>query len=206
MAVNDILEVRFASMCDGQLGLNVRHYEITAEVLGGATLQEIADGLDAIFSPLVRPLMHNTALWWGTGARHFRPLPISTEFSCIANQGAGNIAGDRMPRQVAGLISLRTAQAGRSGRGRLYIPFPGEASNDIDGTPTLAWNTLAQTLATAVKATQTIVGAGTSTTLKPVVWSRAQNQRYAILTTLVRTNWATQRRRGSFGAPNAPPF
>jgi hypothetical protein len=39
---------------------------------------------------------------------------------------SGNVSGDWVP-QVAAVVSLRTAKRGRSYRGRVYIPFIGEA-------------------------------------------------------------------------------
>lgn len=61
----------------------------------------------------------------------------------IANQGEfvdagaavpGTAVGDPLPGQVALAITLRTANAGPSFRGRVYLPGWSESSNDTDGT------------------------------------------------------------------------
>jgi hypothetical protein len=46
---------------------------------------------------------------------------------------AGTTTGDPLPASVAAVMSLRTARAGRSFRGRCYIPGWGEGANDATG-------------------------------------------------------------------------
>lgn len=60
----------------------------------------------------------------------------------------GTVVGDALPAEVALVVSLRTALANRSGRGRFYLPQPAGTILDPDGNVTAA----AQTA---------IVGAGT---------------------------------------------
>lgn len=57
----------------------------------------------------------------------------SAEFLDAGAATPGTQAGDMLPPQTALCITLRTAFAGRSFRGRVYLPGPGEAGNGATG-------------------------------------------------------------------------
>lgn len=57
-----------------------------------------------------------------------------TEFIDTGAAVAGTLAGDFLPPQVALCITLRTAFAGQSFRGRVYLPGYGEAASSSTGT------------------------------------------------------------------------
>ena len=131
-----------------------------------------------------------------------RPLPMLVEV-CTANDvGPGVVLGEALPRQSAGLIRLKSAMAGRSGRGRAYIPFPGEADNTVGAVPTPGYGTrlaiLAGLLGSAVDVTE---GVNTEA-WAPVVFHRTTGTADLIVATQVINLWHTQRRRGSLGAAN----
>lgn len=46
---------------------------------------------------------------------------------------AGSVVGDALPAEVALVVSLRTALANRTGRGRFYLPQPAGTILDVDG-------------------------------------------------------------------------
>ena len=126
----------------------------------------------------------------GTSAR------VEESMSSGNTGGAGSLT---LPNQVGGLISWRTAQAGRSYRGRTYTPTPG-------GTLTSA-NAVATAGITAITAFRdaylTRFGpSGVSTYFQAAVISRYLNgaERTVpvgtlITTGIVRSFLATQRRR-----------
>lgn len=81
---------------------------------------------------------------------------------------AGTSASDRMPGEVAVLLSHRTANIGRSRRGRTYLPAPVEAVNDEPG-----WWTSAFITGVVENWADTIGTLGAIGTLLPqVVWSQ----------------------------------
>lgn len=48
----------------------------------------------------------------------------------------GGLSGKSLPYDIAAVISLRTALASRSGRGRIFLPPPGEARYEsVEGAP-----------------------------------------------------------------------
>lgn len=78
----------------------------------------------------------------------------------------GTAAGDALPAEVALVVSLRTALANRTGRGRFYLPQPAAVTLDADGTlDAAAQDALADALQAAWAAAN---GAGEN----PVVYSR----------------------------------
>jgi hypothetical protein len=58
---------------------------------------------------------------------------LSRTVTCVANADIpGSIGGDMLPTEVAHVVSTHTAQPGRTGRGRVYLPAA--ASSQLDAT------------------------------------------------------------------------
>lgn len=101
---------------------------------------------------------------------------------------AGTAAGNALPGDVALVVSLRTALANRSGRGRFYLPQPAASTLTATGKLSPAAQT---TLADAAAAAWTVA----NNTLNPVVYSRTRRTAQAINTFNVGDLFDTQRRR-----------
>lgn len=202
MAINDVIKVKLESQMFSQVGLNIRHYRIDGEVTGGATMQEIADAMYTQFATDYASCLVSDAVFANVGVQKVRPLPMGVETLSSQAPTAGTVTGDVLPWQTSGLITLRTALAGRAFRGRAYIPFAGEARNGADGKPTSLHITNLGSVADDMLEQKIVVGAGGSTTLTPVIFQRGSGTTTALTSAVVRTAWATQRRRGGFGRPN----
>ena len=205
MAVNDIIEVRFVCTQLDQTAINVRHYKVTATTGTSQTLGDFSDVLDPIFAPLLKALLNTNAAYYGTVVRRVSPIPPSTIAWTNTGAAGGNALGDLLPRQTCGLIGLQTQFAGRAFRGRFYVPFPGEADSDANALPVAGYRGRLANLAFALTGNQ-LVGIANTATLIPVIYHRASNTTTPINASVIRTKWATQRRRGSYGRPNPPPF
>lgn len=202
MEINDVIQVKLFSYMGNQLGLNVRHYLVGTKVNDGATLAEIAADLAATFSPLYEVLMTNTAEFVGVSAQRILPTPITAAEMAFENNSG--VAGTTpLPQQVSGIITLRTALAGRANRGRVYIPFPDESDNSANHVPEASYGVDLTALAAEFVANQSVTGAAGSNTLVPVVFHRDLDTTTVITGARANGAWATQRRRGFYGRPNA---
>lgn len=76
--------------------------------------------------------IHTTVALANIGLRDIRTANTA-EFLDSGGAVAGTAAGDLLPPQTAFCITLRTAQAGRSFRGRVYLPGYGESVNTAAG-------------------------------------------------------------------------
>lgn len=101
---------------------------------------------------------------------------------------AGAAAGNALPGDVAIVVSLRTALANRSGRGRFYLPQP--AASTLAATGILS-NAAQTTIANAAENAWD----GSNTVLNPVVYSRTRRATVPINTFNVGNLYDTQRRR-----------
>lgn len=202
MAVGDILQVTFLCRFGDQVGLNVRHYRVSAQTLNPPTFQATADALSTIFGPLYRDCLSDKAVYGLTRVQKIRPTPPTLPIESAIGFGAGNRPGDPLPKQVSGLISLRTMFAGRAFRGRAYIPFPDEQANDATAVPTPGYIIAITALGSAMIMSRTVVEGANSWTLDPIIFNRVSGGFTVLLAHQERTVWATQRRRGSFGASN----
>jgi hypothetical protein len=188
-----------------QLAINARHYRVDIIVGVQPTDTQIRDRFDALFGPLYTPLLSTTTNFIGCTVRKIHPLPVLLETARAGVSTAGTATGDPLPKQVAGVITLRSPFAGRSNRGRLYIPFPAEGSNDTDSTPTAAYLADQGFLGLGLASNVVVTAGANSATLGPVIWRRGPRTAVVITGFTGRDKWGTQRRRGDYGRPNLIP-
>lgn len=119
------------------------------------TLSTLATAVATWVTDFLAPLLSDD--WSATRVRAV-DLGSATGFVASANIGAtGGVAGESNPNNVAACVSLRTAQRGRSGRGRNFVPgIPGSV---------VTLNTLDPTfIADLISAYTELIGAGTFVT------------------------------------------
>lgn len=215
MAVGDVWKISIWCTLGNQAAVNVRYYRVRLQPGGDMTAISVAGFFNTTFSTPYRAVMSVNAFFYGVHAMKWRPAPPQVgAVSATAGQG-GTVAGDVLPGQVSGLISLRTTNATRRGRGRVYIPFPSEADTGAQGNPTAAYLTNLGNLAGVFDNEVAAIGGGTDTTFTPVIFGRARPATPVLpalpeiitdVTVATAANrFATQRRRGGFGRPNTPP-
>lgn len=203
--VGQIYECRWFSSMQGQVGLAVKHVVVTA-VAGAPLLQTIADAMSAAVGNLIRLCMCDTAEYNGLLLKQVAVTPEPEATPSVSSAGVGATAGDPLPKQVSGLISLRTTLAGRANRGRWYVPFPSVADNTADDTPQGAYLTAIGNLGTWWIGTKTYGAGGNTVTMQGGVYHRASQTITPFTHTILPVKWATQRRRSDFGRPNISPI
>lgn len=206
LAVGDILEARTIMSLDEQLGINVRHWRVKSIDMGAPVLSRVAVELSGQSSAEYKVALTSKAQYHGVGVRRLTPTPT---LEAVSDAAAGPGVGGPTPqaKQVTGIITLRSDTPGRRARGRMYIPFPATDANEANGNPTAAY------LANLDDLGNDHVGdviiddlAGNVATITSIVWSKKFSQFYPITGKTVRDKWATQRRRGDYGATNEAPF
>lgn len=202
MPVGDVLRVVPSMFKTAQLGLNVLHYRISAVTPPESSHQQIANELETAFAPLYKAVISSQASWLGLTVQRENPLPRTVLVGSTGLSGAGNLAGDPLPTQVAGILTFRTGFAGRAFRGRAYLPFPTESVNDSQNQPTTGYIIAAQALGAALIQPRTFINGAGQTTIVFVVFHRGNRTSTDVTTGIARGRWATQRRRGDFGTPN----
>jgi len=141
-------------------------------------------GSAGVTPTLATTLAANLVGWWGTSYKpnvsttfsltevYVTDLSTATSFTVSYTTGlpsAGTLGGDQLPANAALCLSFRTANRGRSGRGRNYL-FPA-----VDGSATGSFYVSTYVNA-MVAAYQLLIGAGTFTPgLQWVVVSRFSN-------------------------------
>jgi len=210
-APNDVLEVRYYFQQEEQIAIVTRHYVIGPDLGNGATDAQIAATFGLNHPTALKGALSAQASYLGYQVQRIAPAPRTRAINDVTGAGVGGVAGDCLPRQVAGIISWLTPFAGSHNRGRTYMPFPAETSNDVGGVPTAGYLTLLQAVATALATVLTAGAGGNTNIITPVLWRTVFNGSPSftfetIETPVVRSRWATQRRRGSYGQANLSPF
>jgi len=205
VAINDIIRLKVYCQLPQQIGINVFHFRVAAIAGTSQTEVQIANFISTQLSTLYKNVLTSAATYRGVGVQVIRPV-LGLEWFSANGQGVGLVAGDPLPKQVTGIISWKTNVAGPRGRGRSYIPFPGEASNDADITPSVAYFNNLAAIATIMLPGFVVIGGINSATLEFVLNHRASSTVDLIITGGPRDRWATQRRRGDYGRTNVSPI
>lgn len=106
---------------------------------------------------------------------------------------AGRLTGVSMPPDVAIVLSLRTDNASRSGRGRFYLPVP--AASTVRAGGVIATTTVDNIIAVAGNA-----WSGYNSSANPVIYSRTYRDTYPITSFDVSNHYDTQRGRDNLDA------
>jgi len=206
LSAGDKMEVVFYCRANGQNGLIVRHFSVTNVLGTGANQQQVADRIDAVVGPLLADCISTHASYMGVRVKRITPNPTDDN-TAKAEAQVGGLLGDLFSTQSAAVVSIRTGDAGRSKRGRCYVPFPSENANDEAGHPEEDYLALVAAFAGAI--TQPIVvnpTLGNSLDLLPVIYSRKLNQFYPITEFRLRKEWGTQRRRSQINRGDQEPI
>lgn len=206
-ADGDKIAVRLFCKAAEQVSVNVLHYRVESQTGNGAFPSQVADAMANKVSDEMKALLSAEALYAGLSVQRIAPgVPDVQTYSTIG-AGAGLVVGDLLPRQTCGIITKRTVFAGRAYRGRVYLPFPSEASNDTDSTPTAVYLGDLDLLAAELVDPVTAGAGGDTTSIVPVLKNKLPHAEWPRLVVCVaRDKWATQRRRGSYGQANVSPI
>jgi len=192
--------LKFNCYMDGQLGLMIKHAKVTEASPSPKSDFAWSAALGAYYNAAVTALLCDRALFYGVGVQLL--LPLTAEAKAFTFPTNGTAGDEPMPKQISGLITLRSDFPGRTGRGRAYVPFPSmDDQNTVTNKPSAGYVSRLDSLAALLVAEQTITVGGelNKFQLTDVPGPNLMVQSAS------RTQWATQRRRGDFGSPNAVP-
>jgi hypothetical protein len=206
LAVNDVLRVRWVHQQGAQMAVNVRHYVVTSTTGTSATDADAASRFNTLTAALFKALMTVNSVYRGVGVQVIDPGPPFVEQTDITSAGGGTVVGDALPPQVAGLIKFTTAFAGRSGRGFMYPPFPGEADNGAGAIPAAGYVTNLTALKNAMIATVTVGVLPNTATLTPILWNGALAAARTVNGGVARAFWSQQKRRSFLRKGDVFPF
>ena len=207
ISVADNIMVQVLCTFPGQIASTLRNWVVESIVgAGSVTFGDIATAMDSDFAPLYKALLCNPASYYGVAVRRFAPVlanPDSWAYS-KANTGIGTAGAIPLATQSTGLLHITTTKL--KGRGRVYLPFPSASDAQADGTATAGYLTRANALGTYLSGNVLVVNGATTATLRPVIYVASSAAFLPVDTVTARDAWATQQRRGSFGALNALPW
>jgi len=202
LVMANTVQVRLHWTYNGVAGFNVlsgivaggyTNSQAHANALGTAVLGRFTtSGLAA--------LMATTTSLIAVGIRDLRTAN-QAEFVSVAAAVPGTGSGNPLPNEVAAVVTLRTALAGRSFRGRAYFSGAIVGENSAAGAIVSGFNTALVTFMTNVQTDMATEGITLAVLSRPRPISVAEPAGYAGAITPVTaivtrdTQWDTQRRR-----------
>lgn len=206
LSVGQIVRAKVYCVLGNQLGINVHHYEVTATEGDSLDLPATASLYSQRVQAGYKPLLATPAEYRGVSLQTIYPGAFSTVYYSGNGNGYG-LAGDApLPSQTSGIIAWKTDLAGRANRGRSYIPFPAEDDNDDDAAPMDQYMTHLDDLVGLVSGTFLLGLAADKVELTHGILNAVGTHARPVTSAVPRQMWATQRRRGAFGAPNTTPI
>lgn len=205
---------------DGQLAINVIGLQVIGPVtFGQALANTLGSGIKTQFATAgMNGLMAPTTELLNVGIRDLQ-ASSQPEFLDTGAAVAGTGTGDPLPRQTALVITHRTAEASRSGRGRTYFGGYDELQNDANGEAIVTcrnvtanfWNAMGSVLNSSQLTPAVIQNEAPEKTITVVVNPGQPNEEsrtvhYAARAAVVRPiianeirdgQWDTQRRRNN---------
>lgn len=181
----------------------VHNFMVSSQSGNGAGAQAIAEYFDELLDQQLKSLIPSVATYRGIKAQRYYPAPPDLPRVGTAGAGVGLAGPECLSPQTAGLITWRTLQAGRAFRGRSYVPFPTEGSNDATGRPSAGYQNALLGYANLLLPTH-VVGAGGDTSSLILI---LQSQEFTvdqtpITSAVIRDYWGTIRRRGRAQGPD----
>lgn len=187
-----------SNVLGGQVGGGYTNSQVHADALG-------VDVLGDFTSSGLAALMPNSSILVAVGIRDLRTAN-QVEYISTATEVVGTGSGDALPNELAAVVTLRTALAGKRYRGRVYMSGANEAQNSTNGVIVPGFNTAITDFITAVQSdmgtqgiTLSVLSRPTYLNLAPpadtLVWPGALTPVTSI--TARDLNWDTQRRRGN---------
>lgn len=150
--VPNVAQIRMEGVVDSQLTINDIYFEISGGGINVVNLQTLVDAVGVWFVDSLTPLLSDD---WHASRVVGVDLTSATGVIATGEVSAdGGVSGEAEPNNVAACMSIRTANRGRSFRGRNYVP----------GLPSslVTLNTLDSTfLANLVTTYNQLKGAGT---------------------------------------------
>jgi hypothetical protein len=208
LALNDIIRAEIISFNNkSQEGENVLHYRVSVIGVSPATTADCAKDISISVQAQIKALLSNLSAFELIRVNVLNRTPTPAPALYAADTGNGTAGAAELPGQTCGIITLRTNNAGRGQRGRIYVPFPSATDNDNNGHPTAGYQTRLANYAAAIGIPGGIAVAegGRSATIVPTLYHRRTHNADDITSYIVRSVWASQRRRSDYGRTNVIP-
>jgi len=197
------MELKLFSFMQSQLAVNRFRFQYTIDSGFGDRAGDLAKSMCDSLQDTLADCMCSQANVIGAKVAFVGPDPLPLPGLATTLQ-PGTGSANPLPAVVSGILTFQTPLAGRSRRGRVFIPFPtveDVAANDL---PTTGYQNLIYSFGLTLLGLTSVSGPTTTYTIKWGVWSAAHA--YFTQYNDVRANakWSTQHRRGSYGKVNLP--
>jgi len=207
--VNDTYRVAlFVRYRDTQNQVNVFTYKVKTITGGASDEPALFSSLSTALGVAYKANVSSQQTYQGLKYNKIFPIPGSSN-QTISGAGAGTLATDPIPPQCAPLISWRAATAPPKIRGRTYLPSLDEASSTTNGKLNAGAVTGCTAVANTLLAPGTLnCGTATTCTLELELLSGPLpgSIMYPITSFIVRSAFATQRRRSLINRPDLDNF
>jgi hypothetical protein len=203
--IAEVWRVNFYLWVDGQIGITGINTFINMVTGAPVNAGDLAFAYMAATDPNFTLLTANAVLILGARASRVKGAGPDPQAGIATSTSTGSSANPPMPQQASGIMSYYTIFAGRSKRGRMYIPFPSVGDQDTDASPIQNYADRITALGDNIMGVTAFTGISTgSANINWVIWHKATLTTDDVASHIGRKRWATQKRRGNYGKLNPP--
>lgn len=188
----------FTHQLVGPTHVAVMRFFFRASIAMGAAIdyQQLVSAWDDVLRPVLVAMYPNSVGYRDPSVQRILPIPATIQYYSAGGFAPGTRTSTVMPQQVCGMITKVTGIAGRSFRGRLYVPFPSEEDNDgLTPHPNNGYLTTLGTLSAVALDVRGFTIGGGSLQLDPQLYQPTLDNFVDIVDTTERGYWTTQKRR-----------
>lgn len=115
--------------------VNVLNFTVGALTVDQTLADSIRTAVQTAYTGGVTPLRGQVHTTWSLSEIGVRDIRVANqpEYRSVLGTAAGTAGGDRLPPTMAAKVMLRTALAGKSYRGAVFVPGWAEGGNDSSG-------------------------------------------------------------------------
>jgi len=205
MVSTGIYHATIFTWCNGQYGLMTQDFFVPpAGFVAGPTLGEMAKSVQQAVDAAMQAILSTEVNILGTKVNQLQPhVTGSVPLAGIASStSTGSVSSHTVSKQTSLVITKLSLISGRTGRGRIYVPFPSIVDFVAGGEPESTYLTDVDTFYADLFGLTAVTSVAGSANLVTIIYHRKTGGFTTQVGYRINTRYGTQRRRGDYGKTN----
>jgi len=205
MVSSGVYRATIFTWVSGQYGLMTQDFFVPpGGFIGGPTLGEMAKTVQQAVDGQLQAMLSTEANILGTKVNQIQPNVVGSVplAGIAASNSIGSIDSRTVAKQSALVVTKLSLVSGKSGRGRLYVPFPTASEFIAGGEPHPSYITNVDSFYAALFGVTSVTSVAGHANLVTVIYHRKTGGFTTQAGYRINEKFGNQRRRGDYGKAN----